>query len=231
MTMISAVKQQGCGYLYSDTAYVDVATGKVMAFAPKVLTGTAFPWAVGMTFCGPCSSAARGLFRETADVDGLVTQIPQAIATYRRNAAASGYERPAVRVVVVAWDERCQTPRIFFAGDGLDAYPSTSWCPPGVREAEYFFGGDFDPRRYWWHQTPNDPQFFDVARDGLALYEERRRVPFTPDGMPLGHYIGGELQLTQVGRLGTTTTVLRKWPDEIGQPIMPEPELASGLAA
>lgn len=68
-------------------------------------------------------------------------------------------------------------------------------------------------------RTPNyaDPASFDARRDGLALLEAERRLPY-----PGGHYaVGGYAQLTSVTASGVSVEVLRHWPDKIGCPIDP----------
>ncbi len=127
-----------------------------------------------------------------------------------------------MRLVLAAWDKDCDQPRVFLAGDGLEEFATSEWCPDGVTEVAYFVGAEFDPRHHWNGGSPNEPADFDVLDDGLAIFEERRRTPFAPlNGMPVGHYVGGALQMAQISRAGVEVFQLHKWPDEIGRSIKP----------
>jgi hypothetical protein len=68
---------------------------------------------------------------------------------------------------------------------------------------------------------PEDLETMDLERDGLALIEEQRRVPFNFEGRA-AYLIGGLAELTTATKAGITRKILRQWPDRIGEPIMPE---------
>lgn len=60
---------------------------------------------------------------------------------------------------------------------------------------------------------------FDPVRDGLALLEHQRREPWD-DGR---FCVGGAAYLTTVSRAGVKGTILREWPDKVGEFVRPVP--------
>jgi hypothetical protein len=226
MTMVNGVIQGDAAYLYADTAFFDPATGRVLAYDCKILRGTgALPWAVGVTFLGNYR-ANDVLHKLNAErVDDLVEQLPGVIAAFRAKSAECGAPKTIVRLLLAAWDEECGQPRLFVAGDALQGFTRSEWCPPGVTELSYFTGSESDFSHHWRGQTPCDLDAFDVERDAIALFEEARLLPYKPDDqdMALGTYIGGALQMTTISRDGVKAVVLRDWHDVIGQPIRSSP--------
>jgi len=67
----------------------------------------------------------------------------------------------------------------------------------------------------------SEPVSFDVRRDGLSLLESQRMIRRSYSGLS-HHGIGGRAILIKVSRNGVAETVLRRWPDKIGNPIMPK---------
>jgi hypothetical protein len=59
--------------------------------------------------------------------------------------------------------------------------------------------------------------FSDPERDGLALLEAQRRLPYSPDEPAC--FVGGFAELTTVSAAGITQKRLRTWPDRIGEKI------------
>lgn len=71
-----------------------------------------------------------------------------------------------------------------------------------------------------------DAETFDPMEHGIPLVEAQRRKPASPDageGIAGKHVIGGDLWLSVVDREGVRQGVIRKWGDQIGEPIQPEP--------
>ncbi len=220
MTMVNAVAQDGVAYLYADTAIIDPASGRLLECVPKLAVGEHFPWAVGITFNGsPLATTVLGDLNAKS-VDRLVEQLPAAIAAFKTKSAALGSPGASMRLVLAAWDEDCDQPRIFLAGDGLDEFETSSWCPEGVTEVAYFVGAEFDPRHHWREGSPNNPDDFEVLNGGLAIFEERRKTPFAPlNGMPIGNYVGGALQMARISRDGVDAVQLHEWSDLVGEAI------------
>lgn len=71
------------------------------------------------------------------------------------------------------------------------------------------------------------PETFDPVEDGAALIEAQRRMvlPFGPESAETGHTVGLHATLTTITRDETTQRVLKRWPDAIGQPIIPAANL------
>lgn len=65
---------------------------------------------------------------------------------------------------------------------------------------------------------PSGPSAFNVERDGLTLMEVQRNMLI--DGI---HAVGCHATLTEIDRNGVRQRVLRRWNDQFGKPIRPEP--------
>lgn len=70
-------------------------------------------------------------------------------------------------------------------------------------------------------ETPEDLEAMDIEKDGLALIEAQRRLPFKMHGRP-AYLVGGIAELTTVTEAGVSRKTLTVWPDRIGEPIQPE---------
>jgi len=62
---------------------------------------------------------------------------------------------------------------------------------------------------------------FDPVMNGVELLEAQRARVIQPAGFPPCHIVGGFAQLTTVSAAGITTRVLKRWPDQVGQRIVP----------
>jgi len=63
-----------------------------------------------------------------------------------------------------------------------------------------------------------DATSFNPRTDGLTLIEAQRRRPWRAGGR-LAHRVGGQAELTRVSRRGVERTVLKVWPDRVGEKI------------
>ena len=218
MTMSAAIVQDGAGYLYADTAYMD-PEGRIACFEPKICRSSRpdFPWAVAITCAGAGEAVRLPRLDAARNVLELCGQLQPAIAEFKQRSRFAGFPGAAMRLLALAWDRDVGAPRIFAAGDGLEQFQPSWWLPPGVTEMDSFFGCDVDLSYVWGGGCPNDPAQFDKAADAIAVFNERRSQAYRPiGGGPLAHYVGGELQVAEVSECGVTGFTLHDWRDQVG---------------
>jgi hypothetical protein len=70
-------------------------------------------------------------------------------------------------------------------------------------------------------QTEDD---FDADTDGLAILEAMRHepMPSTDPDEPEAFRIGGFVELVTITRKGVRREIIRRWPDRVGMPIVPQ---------
>lgn len=71
---------------------------------------------------------------------------------------------------------------------------------------------------------PDDEDRFDPDVDGLAILEAMRHEPMPSTGPhePEAFRIGGFVELVTVNRDGVSREIIRRWPDRVGMPIVPQ---------
>lgn len=119
-----------------------------------------------------------------------------------------GYE-----AVLAGWSEKDDEPQVW----------------GGIRPAK----AEFACRRLGGYRAPlSDGINADVPLSGaLDLIEAQRMATFAPYGGKAFHIIGGFAEQSTVTRHGIASCVLKRWPDEIGQPIAPAGARPNFLAA
>ena len=207
-------------------AQIRVAAELVIADAvePKICQSSRpdFPWAVAITCAGPGQAVRLPRLETARNVMELCGQLQPAIAEFKQRSRFAGHAPAAMRLLAVAWDRDVGAPRIFAAGDGLEQFKPSWWLPPGVTEMDQFFGCDVDLSYVWGGGSPNDPAQFDKGADAIAVFDERRSQAYRPiGGGPIGHYVGGELQMAEVSEHGVTGFTLHDWRDRVGARIAP----------
>lgn len=101
----------------------------------------------------------------------------------------------------------------------------------GIRPAK----GDFTCQRLAGYRAPMNDAIGPVASvplsNALELIEAQRAEAFAPYGGKAFHIVGGFVEETTVDRFGIRSRVLKRWPDQIGQPISTGPATPNFLAA
>ena len=128
------------------------------------------------------------------------------------------------------------------ATEGLDAPFMASLHSPGqalvctdetlrIRPAK----GDFTCQRLAGYRAPMNDAIGPLASvplsSALELIEAQRAEAFAPYGGKAFHIVGGFVEETTVDRSGIRSRVLKRWHDQIGQPISTGPAKPNFLAA
>ncbi len=115
-----------------------------------------------------------------------------------------------LQMFVALWHAQRDQPETYIMGaPGSEFGPSyTPWTLAGVAEV-------ISPRA---DRSLYPHPGFDPRRDGLRLIEAQRAYKDERGA----HRVGGQAELTEVTRDGINQSVLRVWPDKLGQMIKPE---------
>lgn len=207
MTAINLFLKAGAAYIVADSAGYE-PDGTILAIASKVAVADRLSMAL------ICSGRANPV------------QISELLALY-----GTATQEDALRAIPLAMrdireDNRLRAPDGELSGDNeMQVFVAmysherqraeTLYC---TTTAEYD-GGTLEPyvvRPVARVSTPfSDLPFDDPERDGLAILEAQRRIPW-PDG---GYFVGGFGELVTVTRDGIDKRKIVEWPDRVGEKI------------
>jgi hypothetical protein len=150
---------------------------------------------------------------------GTFSDLKDGLADFIRDGVDLGMRAGEVGVdtfelIVAAWDDQEDRPRL------LKAAPA----PNGIRvsESDLFRSPNLPPlqRPIYDADKPRE--------SGVALLEAQRRAVCGLVAIPgsAAHVVGGVAHHTVVARDGVTTTIVRRWPDVVGEKIVPLGEVA-----
>ena len=212
-------------YLFTDAAVCDPNTFKVLAFLSKV---------AHIPHCGAAISATgnamvTSLFgstlaqRDLRDFDDLVSQSLDALQKCIRDVealpGATKHVFENFRIGIAGWSPKANAPAFYSiqSNDGIGIKPfELLSCDKFINPAashendRSIIDLNFEPKR--------------PAESGLAIVRAQRK-------MKCGQYyaVGGWAQMTTVTRDGISTRILEKWPDKIGQRIVPTAPVPGSL--
>ena len=215
MSAILAVRKQGSIELLTDSAAICGGTGKVLYFGKKQIA-TAIP---------ACAIGATGAVRTCFEFERLLTGISTFDSLIERaaelwHAALSNSAEVAQyggligfqALALAGWSKQREQLELYsLASDesGLSENLTVLVASPTTDTNEMLAG--------FVEALEADLEAF-TADAGIALFEELRRYPrqFKDDTAPA---IGGAIHHTTVTRHGTSTVVVHRWPDRVGEKI------------
>ncbi|BCG94364.1 hypothetical protein [Mesorhizobium sp. 131-2-1] len=219
--ILSAVSSDAC-ILLTDGAVYDRA-GVLLEIKRKVAVSERLPLAV----------ATRGNVALANFVTSGVIHSAERVGFDRmmmdlEEALGSAPEEPHIDVLIAGISETAgPTHRRFHTRQTFDGCEPRTLIDPGLM----YFGFGSDGRavtlRDFGIPAPHKDETLQtwLSRYGVNIFEFFRRipVPIDPDdpNTDRQHLIGGRLDLTVVRRGSVSTTMLHRWPDEVGERINP----------
>ncbi|MDP3675766.1 MAG: hypothetical protein Q8R44_11825 [Novosphingobium sp.] len=206
MTLMNGLVHGGKGYLWSDTALFDRATGQFRGHLPKAFTGTLWPWAAaisGLYDLNDPHRVARAIGGALPfDTPAL---LKAAVAALRDELKAGLPCRLLVAVPCTDYGARLY----FIAAD------ETGLTPPFVPlELVEFTSSGNGSQRY----AEIDALGFTPARMLEFIDHQYASPTDTVQGWS-GCTIGGDAIEVEVSAAGVTSRVVREWGDRVGERI------------
>lgn len=223
MTVTNYMQVNERGVLMMDGASID-ETGRVVGLAPK---GLHIPEWGGFIAGSGNVDVARAISQlvipEFAGIDDLAENGEAGFRTARETMVEQHPEAfgSPWHVIVAAWSDAKQRTRAVYFGSNDDIYFEADfghWVQP--------FPADDEWRAFLASlSATGGPASFGPITHGMPLIESQRRRPMgdSDDGFADGqHFIGGSVQVTEIGRDGVTQRIVHTWhEDEIGERIRP----------
>ncbi len=209
MTLQNGAIHGGNAYLWSDTAWFEPATGKMVGKSPKAFHGLRWPWSVSTSLVGADTSSFSGIVAQVgkhdpADIPALLDACTAALRTF-----ALASESRTGRLMVAAWDKGLNTARLFFITSDVVVGPAFE-----PAEALHLVSGGTGSDAYRrFVESGNQPKHM----QGLITVQRKER--WTVPGFALGHYVGGEVVRHAVTADGVKHVVACQWHDRIGHRI------------
>ncbi|MEL7737509.1 hypothetical protein AAG614_03940 [Citromicrobium bathyomarinum] len=217
MSVLNAWKNGNVGVMYSDTAHVDCATGRLVGIGGKAFFAATWPAVVGGTFQGGVIDWLAEPFSENPpkNLKALTRLMPVACHHFcDRSRAAGATIQPYVRAVALAWCARTKRVRIFHC-----ASEPEFTTPFTVAELDYFIGtGANLPETLAIASKLSEREHVETT-EALELLEAQRRAPFESylPGLSQCCMIGGSIDRLTVTREGVTVDMVHSWPDVLGE--------------
>lgn len=238
MTAINLFCQGGTAFMATDTATTEVGTGLLLSRRPKVLEVPHARMAMCWTGVAPnlpgqsvengprqrirAALLILGVDLRRASQAAIMAALPAVLrAMHLENIAAMPGAEPELLSLTVAIALWCRERGPMVVIGNSEAHgPLPAYTFARVRHFHSAARPDCSivPAALGREANVSDPSDFDARKDALALLEAQRRICETPSGLRY-HTVGGRAILTEVSRRGVTSTVLRRWPDVINQPI------------
>ncbi len=209
MTAINAWVTPTAAYLFSDAAFLDPKTLRVVGFATKIAYMPEYSAVMATSGNGLATSILAGAIAQhtLANFDHLIDNVSDIF----QRCVRLHHDKPFFedcRLVIAGYSKRTDAPGLYclqtVAGIGIKPFEITP-CPAFINP---------------YAADENDRQIADMDFDserpsesGLAIMRAQR-VKFG--------VIGGWCQMTTVTRDGIETRVLERWPDKIGEKISPD---------
>lgn len=212
MTAINAFVRGSEAMMLTDAAYLD-ATGRLIFIGSKVRLMPHANAVCAIRGEGELDSAFTAMLSTAfTSFDGLKAGFREAV----ENVIAShdkGRGYAPFDLVVAGVSEFYGKPDVLAATRGpvpgpMDIGPWAPWVSP-LPDPGMMPGLDAT--------SPG----FDPVMNGADLLEAQRRQVIQPPGFPPCHIVGGFAQLTTVSAAGISTRMLKRWPDKVGQRIVP----------
>jgi hypothetical protein len=232
MTIINSLVQGEKAYLLADMAWIDQATGRLIACQSKFLVGTNFPWAIAVTGDGYTGELMNQInWRAPQNAEELAEGLPLLLRGLQGLSLDPGF---TMALRLAAWCERTATARIFHVDMDAARCARFGIEPWEVVEAYVLIPGDniaeaLPDIRLDDPLSLMDPSAFDPEKDGLRIVAAQRdniRFPLKGKGKPMS-LIGGGAQLACVSRDGVDVKTLHVWSeDRVGELINPVAQFA-----
>lgn len=209
MTLQNGAIHDGAGYLWSDTAWFEPATGKMTMHGPKTFHGVRWPWAVSTSLVGAAAASFWGMAEQVgnadpADIPALLDDCTAALRAFTE----TGEDRTG-RLMVAAWDYGLNTARLFFVTSDVVVGPAFE-----PAEALHLVSGGTGSDAYRrFVESGNQPKHM----QGLIAVQRKER--WNVPGFAPGHYVGGEVVRHAVTAEGVRHVIVSQWRDRVGQRI------------
>lgn len=222
MSVVNSWRAPGAGVVMTDTAHVDIHSGRVASFGSKAFVAAdRFPAVVAATFGGGTLDMLIEPFVDARPKNPNVLRrlLPGALRRFQASALAHGSPSAFGRAIAVVWCAKSRAARIFYCsteGDLCEAFTAA--------ELGYYVStGIGNPIVNALTAKLEAGLALDPLSDGLELIEAQRAMPFDAVQPELrGRYcIGGAVERAMVTSEGVEFFTDRVWPDRIGSPIVP----------
>lgn len=209
MTLQNGAIHDGTGYLWSDTAWFEHGTGRMVGKGPKALHGLRWPWAVSTSLTGCNQTSFADVIHgvggaDPADIPALLDACTDALRAFI-NAASDR----SGRMMVAAWDYSLNTARLFFISS------DEAVCPPfETAEGLHFVSSGTGSEAYRrFVESGNQPKHMQ------GLIAAQRKEVWQVPGFAPGRYVGGEVVRHTVTAEGVRHVIVSQWHDRTGQRI------------
>lgn len=209
MTLQNGAIHDGTAYLWSDTAWFEHGTVRMMGKGVKTLHGLHWPWAVSTTLIGADSASVVNIGKHIGSDDP--TDIPALLDTCTEalRAFTEAGENRTGRLMVAAWDYALNTARLFFITSDVVVGPAFE-----AHEALHLVSGGTGSEAYRrFVESGNQPKHMQ------GLIAVQRKEVWHVSGFAPGHYVGGEVLRHAVTADGVRAVVVSQWHDRVGQRI------------
>lgn len=209
MTLQNGAIHDGTADLWSDTAWFEHGTGRMIGKGNKTLHGLHWPWAVSTTLIGADGPSVINIGKhigndDPADIPALLHTCIDALRAF-----VEGRENRTGRLMVAAWDYALSTARLFFitsdvvVGSAFEAHEALHLVSGGTGSDAYrlFVEGGNQPKHM------------------QSLIAVQRKEVWNVPGFAPGHYVGGEVLRHAVTADGVRAVVVSQWHDRVGQRI------------
>lgn len=209
MTLQNGAIHDGTAYLWSDTAWFEHGTGRMIGTGPKTLHGLRWPWAVSTTLVGCDQTSFAGIVghvgnADPADIPALLDTCTDALRAFTE----AGEGRTG-RLMVAAWDYTLNTARLFFITSDVVVGPAFE-----PAEALHLVSGGTGSDAYrGFVDSGNQPKHMQ------SLIAVQRKEVWNVPGFAPGHYVGGEVVRHAVTAEGVRHVIVSQWHDRVGQRI------------
>lgn len=229
MTAINIIRQQHRISILTDTALYD-REGVVHAFGQKAATIPHLKVAIatrGAAILPGLMAACLGM--RFATFDALVEDGGPAVESLYNEffALISGGGETELDLYIAGWSEARKQPEVYELysefSPSLDG--RTAWTFYPLEDGAFIMAPDPEELADHVFRPGWTVERLDPISDGLAIMEAQRQFTGGATSHEDGnlHLIGGAAVLTEIKEDGITQRVIRRWNDQIGEKINPEP--------
>lgn len=209
MTLQNGAIHDGTAYLWSDTAWFEHGTGRMVATGFKTLHGLQWPWAVSTSLIGADLASVVSIGKQVGNADPADIPALLDACTDALRAFIGGGDNRTGRLMVAAWDYSLNTARLFFITSDVVVGPAFE-----PAEALHLVSGGTGSEAYQrFVESGNQPKHMQ------GLIAVQRKEVWNVPGFAPGHYVGGEVLRHAVTAGGVRAVIVSQWHDRVGQRI------------